>query len=136
MPSALSKKCGTTNHCALATFCENYRTLRFPNTRQIKQVSEHHEARFPASRARSLRPKKAAGGGDAVPAGHVPVCVGEEGGAIERFTVRAELLGAPDFAPLLLLAAEEYGYAYHGELRIPCTVTEFRRILLRLSDAA
>jgi SAUR family protein len=84
---------------------------------------------------RQLRSRKkpaAAGGGvDAgVPAGHVPVCVGEEGGPVERFAVRAELLGEPAFAALLRRAAQEYGYAHPGALRIPCPVAEFRRLLL------
>ncbi|KAG0531860.1 hypothetical protein BDA96_04G058500 [Sorghum bicolor] len=69
----------------------------------------------------------------AVPEGHVPVCVGEEGGPVERFAVRAELLGEPPFAALLRRAAQEYGYAHPGALRIPCPVADFRRLLLRLS---
>ncbi|KAJ1278043.1 hypothetical protein BS78_04G049700 [Paspalum vaginatum] len=77
------------------------------------------------------RNKKAAAAG--VPEGHVPVRVGEEGGAVERFAVRAELLGEPAFAALLRRAAQEYGYAHPGALRIPCPVAEFRRLLLRLS---
>jgi SAUR family protein len=86
---------------------------------------------------RQLRSRKkpaAAGGGGGVdagvPAGHVPVCVGEEGGPVERFAVRAELLGEPAFAALLRRAAQEYGYAHPGALRIPCPVAEFRRLLL------
>jgi SAUR family protein len=76
----------------------------------------------------------AAAAGAAVPEGHVPVCVGEEGGPVERFAVRAELLGEPAFAALLRRAAQEYGYAHPGALRIPCTAAEFRRLLIRLSD--
>ncbi|GJM90298.1 hypothetical protein PR202_ga06565 [Eleusine coracana subsp. coracana] len=88
---------------------------------------------------RHLRSKKktsAATGGGAegeVPAGHVPVCVGEEGGPVERFAVRAELLGEPAFAALLRRAAQEYGYAHPGALRIPCPVADFRRLMLRLA---
>ncbi|KAM0832727.1 hypothetical protein ACQ4PT_027298 [Festuca glaucescens] len=70
-----------------------------------------------------------------VPEGHVPVCVGEEGGPVERFAVRAELLGRPPFAALLRRAAQEYGYGHPGALRIPCAVADFRRLLLGLSDA-
>ncbi|CAD6247959.1 unnamed protein product [Miscanthus lutarioriparius] len=72
-------------------------------------------------------------GKKAVPEGHVPVCVGEEGGPVERFAVRAELLGEPPFAALLRRAAQEYGYAHPGALRIPCPVADFRCLLLRLS---
>ena len=82
-------------------------------------------------RRKGKKKKKAAEG--AVPEGHVPVCVGEEGGPVERFAVRAELLGEPPFAALLRRAAQEYGYAHPGALRIPCPVADFRRLLLRLS---
>ncbi|XP_062217257.1 auxin-responsive protein SAUR71-like [Phragmites australis] len=86
-----------------------------------------------AHRRRQLRPKKDRAAGS-LPEGHVPVCVGEEGGPVERFAVRAELLGEPAFAALLRQAAQEYGYGHPGALRIPCPVAEFRRLLLRLSD--
>ncbi|XP_034591643.1 auxin-responsive protein SAUR71 [Setaria viridis] len=69
-----------------------------------------------------------------VPEGHVPVCVGEEGEPIECFVVRAELLGKLAFAALLRRAAQEYGYAHPGALRIPCLAVEFHHLLLRLSD--
>ncbi|CAN6282025.1 unnamed protein product [Urochloa humidicola] len=67
----------------------------------------------------------------AVPEGHVPVHVGEgpDGEAAERFLVRAELLGRPALAELLGRAAQEYGYAHRGPLRIPCTPAAFRRAL-------
>ncbi|XP_048543658.1 auxin-responsive protein SAUR71-like [Triticum urartu] len=74
------------------------------------------------------------GRGSRVPEGHVPVCVGEEGGPSERFAVRAELLGQPAFKALLRRAAQEYGYGHPGALRIPCAVANFRRLLLGLSD--
>jgi SAUR family protein len=73
-------------------------------------------------------------GGARVPQGHVPVCVGEEGGNVERFAVRADLLGRPAFAALLTRAAQEYGYGHPGALRIPCPVADFRRLLVRLSS--
>jgi len=63
-------------------------------------------------------------GGARVPEGHVPVCVGEEGGPVERYAVRAELLGRPPFAALLRRAAQEYGYGHPGALRIPCPVAD------------
>ncbi|VAH35553.1 auxin-responsive protein SAUR71-like [Triticum dicoccoides] len=64
-----------------------------------------------------------------VPAGHVPVEVGAEGEETERFLVPAELLGRPPIAELLRRAAQEYGYARRGPLRIPCPVAAFRRLL-------
>ncbi|XP_037466571.1 auxin-responsive protein SAUR71-like [Triticum dicoccoides] len=74
------------------------------------------------------------GRGARVPEGHVPVCVGENGGPVERFAVRAELLCQPAFKALLRRAAQEYGYDHPGALRIPCAVANFRRLLLGLSD--
>ncbi|XP_020586348.1 auxin-responsive protein SAUR71-like [Phalaenopsis equestris] len=66
-----------------------------------------------------------------VPVGHVPVFVGEE---MERFTVRAELLGRPAFVELLRRSAMEYGYDQVGVLRIPCSAHLFR-LLLQTADA-
>ncbi|KAJ0980421.1 hypothetical protein J5N97_008676 [Dioscorea zingiberensis] len=65
-------------------------------------------------------------GRERVPEGHVPVYVGEE---MERFAVRAELLGLPAFLELLRRSAQEYGYEQSGVLRIPCPVPLFRRVL-------
>uniref|UniRef100_A0A0E0LEJ4 Auxin-responsive protein n=1 Tax=Oryza punctata TaxID=4537 RepID=A0A0E0LEJ4_ORYPU len=76
------------------------------------------------------------GCGARVPEGHVPVCVGEEGGPVERYAVRTDLLGQPAFAALLRRAAQEYGYGHPGALRIPCPVADFCQLLLRLSAAA
>ncbi|CAL4889737.1 unnamed protein product [Urochloa decumbens] len=87
----------------------------------------------PAAPARGHPRQKKGKGAAGVPEGHVPVCVGEEGGPVERFAVRAELLGEPAFAALLRRAAQEYGYAHPGALRIPCSAAEFRSLLLRLS---
>uniref|UniRef100_A0ACD5UEW6 Uncharacterized protein n=1 Tax=Avena sativa TaxID=4498 RepID=A0ACD5UEW6_AVESA len=68
-----------------------------------------------------------------VPAGHVPVEVGAEGEETERFLVPAELLGRPPIAELLRRAAQEYGYARRGPLRIPCPAAAFRRLLSALA---
>ncbi|KAF7088971.1 hypothetical protein CFC21_092037 [Triticum aestivum] len=87
-----------------------------------------------SSSAAAATQAASAAGGAKVPQGHVPVCVGEEGGPVERFAVRADLLGRPAFAALLLRAAQEYGYGHPGALRIPCPVADFRRLLVRLSD--
>lgn len=64
-----------------------------------------------------------------MPAGHVPVEVGAEGEETERFLVPAELLGRAPIAELLRRAAQEYGYARRGPLRIPCPAAAFRRLL-------
>ena len=75
------------------------------------------------------------GAGGKVPAGHVPVEVGAEGEETERFVVPAELLGRPPIAELLRRAAQEYGYARRGPLRIPCPAATFRRLLGTLAGA-
>ena len=75
------------------------------------------------------------GAGGKVPAGHVPVEVGAEGEETERFVVPAELLGRPPIAELLRRAAQEYGYARRGPLRIPCPAAAFRRLLGALAGA-
>ncbi|TKW37820.1 hypothetical protein SEVIR_1G073900v4 [Setaria viridis] len=106
--------------------------------RLSRTVAAAEDGAGPAAARGHLRQKKGKGAASAsaavVPEGHVPVCVGEEGGPVERFAVRAELLGEPAFAALLRRAAQEYGYAHPGALRIPCPAAEFRRLLLRLSD--
>ncbi|CAL9215233.1 unnamed protein product [Arabidopsis halleri] len=61
-----------------------------------------------------------------VPAGHVPVYVGEE---MERFVVSAELMNHPIFVGLLNRSAQEYGYAQKGVLHIPCHVLVFERVV-------
>ncbi|KAG8074948.1 hypothetical protein GUJ93_ZPchr0006g41100 [Zizania palustris] len=88
-----------------------------------------------SSKSSSFSGARRLGCGARVPEGHVPVCVGEEGGPVERFAVRTELLGQPAFAALLLRAAQEYGYGHPGALRIPCPVADFRQLLLRISAA-
>ncbi|CAN6200814.1 unnamed protein product [Urochloa humidicola] len=90
----------------------------------------------PLSKAAPVSGARLLGGGARVPEGHVPVCVGEEGGPVERYAVRAELLGRPAFAALLRRAAQEYGYGHPGALRIPCAVADFRDLLLQLSSPA
>ncbi|XP_008806780.2 auxin-responsive protein SAUR71-like [Phoenix dactylifera] len=85
-----------------------------------------------------LRAGKEEGGGEGgrrgrVPKGHLPVYVGEE---MERFVVRAELLGRPAFVELLRRSAQEYGYDQRGVLRIPCPVPLFRQVLYFLTSGA
>ncbi|PWZ18776.1 hypothetical protein Zm00014a_038566 [Zea mays] len=89
----------------------------------------------PGAKAAALSGARRLGGGARAPGGHVPVCVGEEGGPLERYAVRAELLARPAFAALLRRAAQEYGYARPGALRIPCPVADFRDLLVQLSSS-
>ncbi|KAE9590523.1 hypothetical protein Lal_00023346 [Lupinus albus] len=61
-----------------------------------------------------------------VPAGHVPIYVGDE---MERFVVSTELFHHPIFVKLLNQSAQEYGYEQKGVLRLPCHVIVFERVL-------
>ncbi|XP_052208367.1 auxin-responsive protein SAUR71-like [Diospyros lotus] len=63
---------------------------------------------------------------EAVPAGHLPVYVGDE---MERFVVSTRLLNHPVFAKLLDESAQEYGYNQQGALRIPCHADIFERLV-------
>ncbi|KAK3425297.1 auxin-responsive protein SAUR50 [Eucalyptus grandis] len=65
-----------------------------------------------------------------VPAGHVAVCVGE---GCRRFVVRATHLNHPIFRKLLVQAEEEYGFANHGPLTIPCDESFFEEALRLVS---
>ncbi|XP_027368189.1 auxin-induced protein 6B-like [Abrus precatorius] len=65
-----------------------------------------------------------------VPAGHVAVCVGSN---YTRFVVRASYLNHPLFKKLLLEAEEEYGFANHGPLAIPCDESLFQEALRFIS---
>ncbi|XP_019165175.1 PREDICTED: auxin-induced protein 6B-like [Ipomoea nil] len=67
-----------------------------------------------------------------VPEGHVAICVGS---GCTRFVVRATYLNHPIFKTLLAEAAEEYGFAHHGPLAIPCEESLFQEILRFISRA-
>jgi SAUR family protein len=117
--------------------------LRFPNQAPSPRQQQPAAAAAAAGpyqplskTATSVSGARLLGGGARVPEGHVPVCVGEEGGPVERYAVRAELLGRPAFAALLRRAAQEYGYGHPGALRIPCAVADFRDLLIQLSSSS
>ena len=65
-----------------------------------------------------------------VPAGHVAICVGSR---CRRFIVRASYLNHPVFRSLLRQAEEEYGFANHGPLAIPCEESVFEEVLEMVS---
>ncbi|KAF8013469.1 hypothetical protein BT93_I1346 [Corymbia citriodora subsp. variegata] len=67
-----------------------------------------------------------------VPAGHVAVLVG---GGCRRYVVPATHLNHPVFRRLLVRAEEEYGFANHGPLAIPCDEAVFEEILRAVSRA-
>ncbi|XP_056160944.1 indole-3-acetic acid-induced protein ARG7 [Syzygium oleosum] len=67
-----------------------------------------------------------------VPEGHVAVLVG---GGCRRYVVPATHLNHPVFRRLLSRAEEEYGFANHGPLAIPCDEAAFEEILRAVSQA-
>ncbi|KAK4753345.1 hypothetical protein SAY87_022143 [Trapa incisa] len=94
---------------------------------------ERRPSRVESFRAALASSKLRRRNSSAVPAGFVPVYVGEE---MERFVVNAELLNHPVLVGLLEMSAQEYGYEQKGPLKIPCHVLVFERVLeaLRLGD--
>ncbi|RWW71215.1 hypothetical protein BHE74_00021067 [Ensete ventricosum] len=71
-----------------------------------------------------------------VPRGHVPVLVGMDHGAVQRFVVPVRLFRDPCMAALLDMGAQEFGYRHQGVLRIPCDVDHFRRVVGVITTAA
>ncbi|RDX70809.1 Auxin-responsive protein SAUR72, partial [Mucuna pruriens] len=96
--------------------------------RKLSRVGD--SSQYTLLRSESRRPRRAVSfrrnQHEGVPAGHVPVYVGEE---MERFVVSAELLNHPVFVKMLNRSAQEYGYEQKGVLRIPCHVIVFQRVL-------
>lgn len=88
---------------------------------RIRQMLQQwrRKARIAAARAVAHAPSD-------VPAGHVAVCVGSSS---RRFIVRATHLNHPMFKSLLVQAEEEYGFANHGPLSIPCDEACFEEVL-------
>ncbi|XAR69765.1 hypothetical protein NMG60_11001475 [Bertholletia excelsa] len=62
----------------------------------------------------------------AVPAGFLPVYVGEER---ERFVVRTGYLSHPLFKMLLEKAYHEFGYRQSHGLAVPCQASTFREVM-------
>ncbi|OEL31928.1 hypothetical protein BAE44_0007052 [Dichanthelium oligosanthes] len=72
---------------------------------------------------------------DAVPAGHVAVCV-EGDNVSRRFVVRLAHIGHPAFRELLRQAEEEYGFpAAPGPISLPCDEDHFLDVLHRVSSS-
>ncbi|WOL12258.1 hypothetical protein Cni_G21024 [Canna indica] len=65
--------------------------------------------------------------------GHVPVLVGGDDGAVQRFAVHVKLLKNPSMAELLDMGAQEFGHRQQGVLRIPCDIHHFRRVMDSIS---
>uniref|UniRef100_A0A0E0ADZ8 Auxin-responsive protein n=1 Tax=Oryza glumipatula TaxID=40148 RepID=A0A0E0ADZ8_9ORYZ len=68
-------------------------------------------------------------GGGGVPKGYFVVYVGEEA---RRFVVPTGYLREPAFRDLMERAADEFGFAQAGGLRVPCGEDDFEDLLRRL----
>ena len=68
-------------------------------------------------------------GGGALPKGYFAVYVGEEA---RRFVVPTGYLREPSFRDLMERAADEFGFAQAGGLRVPCAEEDFEELLRRL----
>ncbi|GAB2214841.1 hypothetical protein Droror1_Dr00019205 [Drosera rotundifolia] len=71
--------------------------------------------------------------GGGVKKGYVPLMVGNELGAKEKFMVRTCYMTHPSIVALLELSADEFGYGQEGVLQIPCDPYRFREIISNLS---
>ncbi|KAL6629817.1 hypothetical protein ACP70R_029582 [Stipagrostis hirtigluma subsp. patula] len=72
-------------------------------------------------------------GEEAVPRGFFAVYVGAEA---RRFVVPTSYLRQPEFRGLMERAAEEFGFAQAGGLRIPCREEDFQATVAALEAAA
>lgn len=82
---------------------------------------------------RRLPAGNSSGGDEKVPKGYVPMLVGYSGRERERVLVHRKHFGHPDFAVLLEMAANEFGYEQQGILQIPCDVEFFKRLVEQIS---
>ncbi|OEL23603.1 hypothetical protein BAE44_0015377 [Dichanthelium oligosanthes] len=77
----------------------------------------------------SLLEQPAATAEGGVPKGYFAVYVGEES---RRFVVPTGYLREPAFRDLMERAADEFGFAQAGGLRVPCAEEDFEDLLRRL----
>ncbi|ONM18808.1 Auxin-induced protein 10A5 [Zea mays] len=75
---------------------------------------------------------EAAAAAGAVPKGYFAVYVGAES---RRFVVRTSYLSHPAFRELMERAAEEFGFAQAGGLRIPCREEDFQATVAALEQS-
>ncbi|XP_077212630.1 auxin-induced protein 15A-like [Tasmannia lanceolata] len=64
---------------------------------------------------------------DNLPKGHLRVYVGKE--VLCKFELETNYLNHPLFEDLLRLSVDEFGYSYHGALRIACDIDLFMHLL-------
>ncbi|BAS76943.1 auxin-induced protein 15A [Oryza sativa Japonica Group] len=85
-----------------------------------------------AAEGESVRAALLVGGGGeeaAVPKGYFAVYVGAEA---RRFVVPTSYLRQPAFRGLMELAADEFGFAQEGGLRLPCREEDFQATVAAL----
>lgn len=76
-----------------------------------------------------LEPTPAAEEEGSVPKGYFAVYAGEES---RRFVVPTGYLREPAFRDLMERAADEFGFAQAGGLRVPCAEEDFEELLRRI----
>ncbi|WVZ78644.1 hypothetical protein U9M48_026324 [Paspalum notatum var. saurae] len=97
------------------------------NKKKAKTGSSQEEAAGLREALLDQPPAAAAEGG--VPKGYFAVYVGEES---RRFVVPTGYLREPAFRDLMERAADEFGFAQAGGLRVPCAEEDFEDLLRRL----
>ncbi|KAL5200115.1 hypothetical protein ABZP36_021318 [Zizania latifolia] len=75
------------------------------------------------------QPASPTAGGGGVPKGYFAVYVGDEA---RRFVVPTSYLREPAFRDLMEHAADEFGFAQAGGLRVPCDEADFEELLRHL----
>ncbi|GLT47203.1 hypothetical protein SLA2020_209140 [Shorea laevis] len=68
-----------------------------------------------------------------VPKGHLAVYVGESGGDTRRMVVPVIYFNHPLFGELLKEAEQVYGFNHSGGITIPCGVSEFEKVRMRIA---
>ncbi|RWR80671.1 auxin-responsive protein SAUR36 [Cinnamomum micranthum f. kanehirae] len=68
-----------------------------------------------------------------VPKGHLAVYVGQKDGDPHRFLVPIIYFNHPLFGQLLREAEEEYGFHHPGGITIPCQISEFESVQMKIA---
>jgi len=97
------------------------------NKKKAKTCAPAHEEAGLREALLDQPPAAAAEGG--VPKGYFAVYAGEES---RRFVVPTGYLREPAFRDLMERAADEFGFAQAGGLRVPCAEEDFEDLLRRL----
>ncbi|XP_007039930.2 PREDICTED: auxin-responsive protein SAUR36 [Theobroma cacao] len=69
-----------------------------------------------------------------VPKGHLAVYVGDSEGDTTRVVVPVIYFNHPLFAELLKEAERVYGYNHSGGITLPCGISEFEKVKMRIAD--